>query len=169
MDIKYLHLRPRRKHMKIKYTGEYSYTVIANDGKRVTFKQGNNFIDDKVWTNIKNNPLVKDRLNKGVLLLVVTRTNDPDISEQIIEEIKEDTTKPDNKKEVPEKPEALDEDEIENEEINITSLKADEAIEAIKQCLDEQRLKTWQKQATRVTVKDAIKAQLQKLKEIDNV
>ena len=137
--------------MQIKYTGEYSYSVITPDGKRVTFHKGNNFIEDKFWEDIKNNPLVKERLTTGLLLLVVTRTEDTEIIDE--------TKKAETKKET----------EIETPELEIDNLNVQDANEIVKQCVSEETLKRLLKKEKRAGVRDTITAQLKKLKEVENV
>lgn len=136
--------------MQIKYMGEYSYSVITPDGKRVTFHKGNNFIEDKFWDEIKNNPLVKERLTTGLLLLVVTRTEDTEIIDE-------------TKKQEPEKI------EIETPELELDNLNVQDANEMVRQCVSEETLKRLLKKEKRAGVRDAINAQLKKLKEVENV
>ena len=179
--------------MKIKYTGAYSYTVLTSDNKKITFKKGDNQIEDKVWNDLKKNPLINDRLNKGVLLLVVTRTTEDEITETpTISEVKnsdndektidEDEAKDEDKNNKNEKQNQTADDDSDNsdsdldndaenedEPIDITALKADEAIDAVKLCLNPKTLKKWQKEDKRVTVTNAINTQIEALKEVENV
>lgn len=68
--------------MKIKFRGQYSYIIVIGNNQRILLKPGQNYVSDEEWNQVKENPLVKERITKGDIIIIskkdITETDSDD-------------------------------------------------------------------------------------------